>query len=121
MLLQLRAKNRRAGTVTFTALLLTLGGSACSPRPDKATPAQSGTRDSATAAAHPPTTPPAADTAQSSDTTDDSDTPTLDTSAVTHIDAAPTDSARAPSIERVGKLSPLADSIAATLVFELKT
>jgi hypothetical protein len=119
--LQLRVKSRRAGTVTFTALLLTLGGSACSPRSDKATPAPGGTRDSATVAAHPPATPPAADTAQSSDTTDDADTPTLDTSAVTHIDAAPMDSARAPSIERVGKLSPLADSIAATLVFELKT
>jgi hypothetical protein len=62
-----------------------------------------------------------ADTAQNSDSTDDSDTQTLDTSTVTHIDAAPTESTRAPSIERVGKLSPLADSIAATLVFELKT
>ena len=47
--------------------------------------------------------------------------PTLDTSKVTHIDAAPATNAHAPSIARVGKLSPLADSIAATLVFELKT
>jgi len=120
MLLQRRAKNRRAGAVTFVALLLTLAGAACSRGSDKAIPARSGARDSAALAAAPSASPPA-DTAQNSDTTDDSDTPTLDTSAVTHIDAAPTDSARAPSIERVGKLSPLADSIAATLVFELKT
>jgi hypothetical protein len=103
------------------ALLLTLDGAACSPGSDKATPARSGVRDSAAVAAAPSVSPPAADTVRNSDSTDDSDTPTLDTSAVTHIDAAPTDSARAPSIERVGKLSPLADSIAATLVFELKT
>jgi hypothetical protein len=121
MLLQRRAKNRRAVTVTFTALLLTLGGAACSPRSDKATPAKGGASDTAAVAVHPSATPQATDTAQGSDTTDDSDTPTLDTSAVTHIDAAPTDSARAPTIERVGKLPPLADSIAATLVFELKT
>ena len=121
MLLQRRAKNRRAGAVTFVALLLTLAGAACSRGSDKAIPARSGARDSAVVAAAPSASPAAADTAQNSDTTDDSDTPTLDTSAVTHIDAAPTDSARAPSIERVGKLSPLADSIAATLVFELKT
>jgi hypothetical protein len=120
MLLQLCAKNRRAGAVTFTALLLTLGSTACSPRQDRATPAQGGAADSARAAA-PSAAPPAADTSQNSDTTDDSDAQTLDTSTVTHIDAAPTESARAPSIERVGKLSPLADSIAATLVFELKT
>jgi hypothetical protein len=121
MLLQRRAKNRRTGAVTLMALLLTLDGAACSPGSDKATPARSGARDSAAVAAAPSVSPPAADTVRNSDSTDDSDTPTLDTSAVTHIDAAPTDSARAPSIERVGKLSPLADSIAATLVFELKT
>ncbi|HEY2898515.1 MAG TPA: hypothetical protein VGJ12_15350 [Gemmatimonadaceae bacterium] len=103
------------------ALLLTLGGTACSPRTDKAVPAKSGASNSSGVATAPAGAPPAADTTQNNDTTDDSDTPTLDTSAVTHIDAAPTDSARAPSIERVGKLSPLADSIAATLVFELKT
>ena len=102
------------------ALLLTLGDSACSPKSDRATPAKGGTADS-TQAATPSGAPPAAETEQNSDTTDDSDTQTLDTSTVTHIDAAPTESARAPSIERVGKLSPLADSIAATLVFELKT
>lgn len=120
MLLQLRAKNRQGSAVTFMALLLTLGGTACSPRPDRATPAKGGAADSAQAAT-PSGAPPAADTSQNSDTTDDSDAQTLDTSTVTHIDAAPTESARAPSIERVGKLSPLADSIAATLVFELKT
>jgi len=119
MLLQLRANNRRSAVVTVAALLLTLGGTACSPKSDRATPAQSGTHDGATVAEHSSAPPPSADTAQGSDTTDD--TPTLDTSAVTHIDAAPTDSARAPTIERVGKLSPLADSIAASLVFELKT
>jgi hypothetical protein len=121
MLLQLRAKNRRAGAVTCMALLLTLGGTACSPKSDKTTPAKRGAADSAQVTATPSGVAPAADTAQNSDTTDDSDTPTLDTSTVTHIDAAPTESTRAPSIERVGKLSPLADSIAATLVFELKT
>ena len=121
MLLQLRVKNRQLGAVTFMALLLTLAGTACSPKSDKATPAQSGARDSGMVVTAPPVTASAADTAQNSDTTDDSDTPTLDTSSVTHIDAAPTDSTRTPTIERVGKLPPLADSIAATLVFELKT
>jgi len=121
MLLQLRAKNRQFGAITFLALLLTLGGTACSPRSDRGTPAQSGVRDTALVATPPSARPASADTTQDSDTTGDSDSPTLDTSAVTHIDAAPTDSARAPVIERVGKLSPLADSIAASLVFELKT
>ena len=121
MLLQLRAQNRRVGAVTFVALLLTLGGTACSPKADKAVAAKGGASDSIAAVKAPAGSPPSADTTQNNDTTEDSDTPTLDTSAVTHIDAAPTDSARAPSIERVGKLPPLADSIAATLVFELKT
>ena len=40
---------------------------------------------------------------------------------MTHIDAAAAINAHAPTIARVGKLSPLADSIASTLVFELKT
>ncbi|MDQ2766780.1 MAG: hypothetical protein M3Y30_06450 [Gemmatimonadota bacterium] len=62
-----------------------------------------------------------ADTSHSADTADDNDVPTLDTSSVTHIDAASGINAHAPTIARVGKLSPLADSIAATLVFELKT
>ena len=121
MLLQLRAKTRWSGAVTCTALLLTLGVIACSPRTDKATSAQGGTRDSAGTIAAPSTRPAAPDTTQSDDTTDDSGTPTLDTSSVTHIDAAPAENSRAPIIQRVGKLSPLADSIAATLVFELKT
>lgn len=121
MLLQLRAKTRRSGAVTLAALLLTLGAVSCSRKSDGATVAQSAVSDSITAAARPSGTPAAADSASNNDTTDDSDTPTLDTSSVTHIDAAPAESARAPSIERVGKLSSLADSIAATLVFELKT
>jgi hypothetical protein len=121
MLLQLSAKICRPGAVTFVALLLTLGAASCSPKSDKSTPAQRARSDSAAAVATPSGTPAAADSATNNDTTDDSDTPTLDTSSVTHIDAAPTESARAPRIERVGKLSPLADSIAATLVFELKT
>ena len=121
MLLQLRAKIRLPGAITFAALLLTVGAVSCSRKSDKATAAQSATSDSTTAAATRSGTVAVADSVAGNDTTDDSDTPTLDTSAVTHIDASPTESARAPSIERVGKLSPLADSIAATLVFELKT
>jgi hypothetical protein len=121
MLLQLCAKTRWPAAITFVALLLTLGTVSCSPKSDKAAPAQRATSDSATAGATPSVAPAAADTTSSADTTDDSDTPTLDTSSVTHIDAAPAENARAPTIERVGKLSPLADSIAATLVFELKT
>jgi hypothetical protein len=122
MLLQHRAKIRLPGAVTFMALLLTLGPAACSPKSDKAAPAKPGALDSTTVVATPSANPAApVDSSQNSDTTDDSDTQTLDTSTVTHIDAAPSENARAPSIERVGKLSPLADSIAATLVFELKT
>jgi hypothetical protein len=120
MHLQLRVKSCLPGTVTLTALLLTVGAVACSPKSDKATPAR-GTHDTANVVVKPSGTPAAPDTTQDGDTTDESDTQTLDTSAVTHIDAAPAESARAPTIERVGKLSPLADSIAATLVFELKT
>jgi hypothetical protein len=120
MLLQLSAKIHRPGAVTFAALLLTLGAASCSPKSDKSTPAQHATSDSTAVVETPSGTAASADSA-TNDTTDDSDTPTLDTSSVTHIDAAPTESARAPSIQRVGKLSPLADSIAATLVFELKT
>jgi hypothetical protein len=121
MLLQLSAKIRRPGAVTFTAFLLTLGAAACSPKSEKSAPAQSATSDSTAAAATPAAIPIAADSTTNNDTTGDSHAPTLDTSSVTHIDVAPTESARAPSIERVGKLSPLADSIAATLVFELRT
>ncbi len=122
MLLQLRAKNRSLATVTFAALLLTLGAGACSPKSDKAVVVRSGSSDSSTSVAAAPSHAPApADTAQDADTADDSDTPTLDTSSVTHIDAAPAENSRTPEIERVGKLSPLADSIAASMVFELKT
>jgi len=98
-----------------------LGCAACSPKTDRATPAHSGTHDSSVVMARPSDAPATADTTQVADTTGDSDTQTLDTSTVTHVDAAPAENARAPSIERVGKLSALADSIAATLVFELRT
>jgi hypothetical protein len=55
------------------------------------------------------------------DSVDDSDTTTtLDTSSVTHVDAESTQSERAPVVARVPRLSPLADSIAALLVFQLK-
>ena len=121
MHLQLRVKRCLPGTVTLTALLLIVGAGACTQKSDRATPAQSSAHDSASVVAKPSGTPAAPDTTQDSDTTEESDTQTLDTSAVTHIDAAPAESARAPTIEKVGKLSPLADSIAATLVFELKT
>jgi hypothetical protein len=122
MLLQRRAKIRRFGAVTFVALLLTLGSATCSPRSDKPADTRASARDSSTAPAPASAPAPApADTAQNADTTDDSDTPTLDTSSVTHIDAAPAENSRTPTIERVGKLSTLGDSIAATLVFELKT
>lgn len=119
--MQLGVKSCLPGTVTLTALLLTVSVAACSPKSDRATPAQGGARDTGSVVAPPPGPPIAPDTTQSNDTTDASDTQTLDTSAVTHIDAAPSENARAPAIEKVGKLSPLADSIAATLVFELKT
>jgi hypothetical protein len=59
-----------------------------------------------------------------SDTTDDSDSSeSLDTGnvKVTRIDASPSLNAHAPAVARISKLSPLADSIAATMVFELKT
>jgi hypothetical protein len=92
---------------------------ACSPKTEK--PAKVAAGDSARQATAANTGSAAADSSHDSDTTDDSDTPTLDTSKVTHIDAAPSINAHAPSIAKVGKLSPLADSIAATLVFELKT
>ena len=119
MSLPLRVKTRRRATVTFSAFLLTLLAVACSPKTDKVAKVAAG--DSARQAVATNAGSAAADSLHDSDTTDDSDTPTLDTSKVTHIDAAANINAHAPSIERVGKLSPLADSIAATLVFELKT
>ena len=115
----LRVKTRPCGTVTIAALWLTFGASACSHTSEKSTKVAAG--DSTRPATATNTNSATADSSHSSDTTDDSDTPTLDTSTVTHIDAAPSQNAHAPSIARVAKLSPLADSIAATLVFELKT
>jgi hypothetical protein len=117
--LPLRVKTRPCGTVTIAALWLTFGASACSHTSEKSTKVAAG--DSTRQATATNTNSATADSSHSSDTTDDSDTPTLDTSTVTHIDAAPSQNAHAPSIARVAKLSPLADSIAATLVFELKT
>src|SRR5664279_5237253 len=122
MPLPLRVKTRRRATVTFSTFLLTLLAVACSQKAEKvAKVAKVAVNDSARQAVANNAGSAAADTSQNSDTTDDSDTPTLDTSKVTHIDAAAAINAHAPAIERVGKLSPLADSIAATLVFELKT
>jgi len=117
--LPLRVKTRPCGTVTIAALWLTFGAAACSHTSEKSTKVAAG--DSTRQATATNTNSTTADSSHSSDTTDDSDTPTLDTSTVTHIDAAPSQNAHAPSIARVAKLSPLADSIAATLVFELKT
>jgi len=117
--LPLRVKTRPCGTVTIAALWLTFGAAACSHTSEKSTKVAAG--DSTRQATATNTNSATADSSHSSDTTDDSDTPTLDTSTVTHIDAAPSQNAHAPSIARVAKLSPLADSIAATLVFELKT
>ncbi len=106
-----------SGAVTFAALWLTLAAAACSPSTEKSVKAV--VVDSARQATANSSGSAAADSSR--DTTDDSDTPTLDTSAVTHIDAAPSQNPHDPAIARVAKLSPLADSIAATLVFELKT
>jgi hypothetical protein len=117
--LPLRVKTRLYSTVTITALWATLGAAACSHTAEKSAKVAAGDSTRQPTAAN--TSSAAADSTHSSDTTDDSDTPTLDTSTVTHIDAAPSLNAHAPSIARVAKLSPLADSIAATLVFELKT
>jgi hypothetical protein len=121
MSLLLCAKTRRLGAVTSVALWLTLGLAACSRKSDQAAPS-GGARDSATRAVASSSGSQAVEQEQSdADTTGENDTPGLDTSAVTHIDAAPATDSHAPAIARVGKLSPLADSIAATLVFELKT
>jgi hypothetical protein len=82
---------------------------------------KSSTTDSAAQASAPTGSSASADSSRGSDSTDDNEVPTLDTSSVTHIDAASAINAHAPAIARVGKLSPLADSIASTMVFELKT
>lgn len=100
------------------SLLLTLAAAACSRTADKSATVAAG--ESAPQVVSKSATASPTDST-SNDTTDDSDTPTLDTSAVQHIDAAPSINAHAPSIAKVARLSPLADSIAATLVFELKT
>lgn len=114
MSLSSRVRAGRYGVVTFVALWLAVGGAACSHAPDKS--AHDTTRVAAESSA-PDKSP---DTA--SDTTDDSDsTATLDTSKVTHIDASAAANAHAPAVEKFSRLSALADSIAATLVFELKT
>lgn len=120
MSLPLRAHWRGFGAVTFWALLLTLGTAACSRESGKS--AKAVAADSARQSTADNRGSAAADSLHAdADTTADSDVETLDTSKVTHIDAAPASDAHAPAIARVGKLSPLADSIAATLVFELTT
>lgn len=101
------------------SLLLTLAAAACSRAAEKSATVAAG--DSVPQITAKSAAAGATDSSPSTDTTDDSDTPTLDTSSVQHIDAAPGMNAHAPSIAKVAKLSPLADSIAATLVFELKT
>ncbi|MEP7086756.1 MAG: hypothetical protein ABI884_05430 [Gemmatimonadota bacterium] len=103
------------------ALLLTLSAVACSTKAEKATKVT--VVDSARQATASNAGSAVADSSHNSDSdsTDDSEVSTLDTSKVTHIDAAPASDAHSPSIARVGRLSPLADSIAATLVFEMKS
>lgn len=116
------AKTSRLGAVTSAALWLTLVAAACSSKKDQVATDKAAARDSATLAVAASSRSSAAEQARSdADTAQESDTPTLDTSAVTHIDGATTANEHAPAIARVGKLSPLADSIAATLVFELRT
>lgn len=120
MSLPLRAYWRGYGAITFWALLLTLGTAACSRDAGKS--ARAVATDSARQSTADNRGSAAADSMHDdADTSDGSAVATLDTSKVTHIDAAPASDAHAPAIARVGKLSPLADSIAATLVFELKT
>ena len=116
-----RAKIRYLGAITFSALWLTLSTAACSGKADGAAPGRSSVTDSAAQAKVPAGSSQSTDSAQGDDTTEDSEVPTLDTSSVTHIDAASAINAHAPAIARVARLSPLADSIAATMVFELKT
>jgi hypothetical protein len=119
MSLPQHAKIVRHGAITFAALWLTLVAAACSRKADKPESVKAVAADSARQATANNAGSAAADSSR--DTTDDEDEPALDTSAVTHIDAAAAINAHAPAIALVGKLSPLSDSIAATLVFELKT
>lgn len=116
-----RAIPRHLGTVTLSALCLILAAIACSSKADRAVPADGATGDTVLRAPAPSRSSAAADSSSTGDSTDDTDVQTLDTSSVTHIDAAAAINEHAPTIARVGKLSPLADSIASTLVFELKT
>ncbi|HXT48026.1 MAG TPA: hypothetical protein VN717_05260 [Gemmatimonadaceae bacterium] len=110
MSLSSRARTGRHGVVAFAALWLAVGAVACSHAAEKS--AHDTTRVAAQSSA-----PDSAN-----DSTDESDsTETLDTSKVTHIDASAAVNAHAPAVAKISKLSPLADSIAATLVFELKT
>jgi hypothetical protein len=112
---------RHLGAITFSAFLLTLSAVSCSGKTDRAVVGKGSTGDSVAQATAPAGSSASADSSRSSETTGDSDVPTLDTSSVTHIDAAAAINSHAPAIARVARLSPLADSIAATLVFELKT
>jgi len=116
-----RAIPRHFGTVTLSALCLTLSALSCSGKADRTVPAKGSRSDSLAQASAPSGSSASADSAHDSDSTDDNDVPTLDTSSVTHIDAAAAINAHAPTIARVARLSPLADSIAASMVFELKT
>ena len=101
--------------------MLTLGAAACSKKAEKSSGSQGAAHDSVRQSAASNASSAAADSSHDADATNDSGVESLDTSKVTHIDAAPATNAHAPAIARVGKLSPLSDSIASTLVFELKT
>jgi hypothetical protein len=116
-----RAIPRHLGTITFSALCLTLSAVACSGKADRTVAKKGSGSDSLAQASAPSGSSASTDSARNSDSTDDNDVPTLDTSSVTHIDAGAAINAHAPTIVRVARLSPLADSIAASLVFELKT
>lgn len=116
-----RAIPRHLGTITFSALCLTLSAVACSGKADRTVATKGSGRDSAAQASAPSGSSASTDSERNSDSADDNEVQTLDTSSVTRIDAAAAINAHAPTIARVAKLSPLADSIAASLVFELKT
>ena len=112
---------RHLRTVTFSALCLTLATIGCSGKADRAVVVKGSISDSVARSSTPSGSSAPVDSSRAGDSTDDNDVQTLDTSSVTHIDAEASINAHAPAIARVGKLSPLADSIASTLVFELKT
>jgi len=116
-----RTLPRHLGAVTLSAFWLTLSVAACSGKADRTVAGKGSTGDSVAKAAAPTGSSSSVDSARSSDTTGDNDLETLDTSSVTHIDAAAAINSHAPAIARVARLSPLADSIAATLVFEMKS